>query len=390
MVSLNGAASKEKIDIPFCRPCLSGGELEYMQESVRARHISGDGDFTKKCHALLERITGSPKVLLTTSCTHALEMTALLMELKPGDEVIIPSFAFVSTVNAFALRGVKPIFIDVRFDTLNLDEGRLERMITPNTRAVVALHYAGVGCEMSIIGDIADRFGIELVEDNAHGLFGKYRGRNLGTFGSLAALSFHETKNITCGEGGALLLNDEEYFEQAEILREKGTNRSQFFRGKVEAYTWVGLGSSYLPSDMLAAFLLAQLESADAIQASRKAIWNTYHERLNGWADKAGVKLPSIPGDCRQSYHMFYMLCPSKDKRNMLIDHLKSRGILSVFHYMPLHLSPMGRKWGYQKGDCPVTEDISERLVRLPFFNCLNPEQLHFICDEVLEAGRTW
>jgi len=390
MSPITKTTSKEKIKIPFCRPCLGGKELEYIQESVRARHISGDGVFTKKCHALLERMTESHKVLLTTSCTHALEMTALLMELKPGDEVIIPSFAFVSTVNAFALRGVKPVFIDVRPDTLNLDENHLERLITPKTKAVVALHYAGVGCEMNIIGDIAGRSGIELVEDNAHGLFGKYKGRNLGTFGSMAALSFHETKNITCGEGGALLLNDEKYFEQAEILREKGTNRTQFFRGKVGAYTWVGLGSSYLPSDMLAAFLLAQLESAEDIQASRKTIWNTYHERLNGWADQAGVKLPSIPDDCRQSYHMFYMLCPSNEKRNMLIDHLKSRGILSVFHYVPLHLSPMGRKWGYQKGDCPVTEDISGRLVRLPFFNCLNSEQLKVICDAVLEAGRNW
>lgn len=390
MASITKTTSVEKIKIPFCRPSLTGRELKYMEESIRTQHISGDGVFTKKCNSLLEIVTEAPKVLLTTSCTHALEMIALLLNLKPGDEVIIPSFAYVSTVNAFALRGAKPIFIDIQPDTLNLDENQLLQLITPKTKAIVALHYAGVGCEMNIIKDIADRFGIELVEDNAHGLFGKYKGRNLGTFGSLAALSFHETKNLTCGEGGALLLNDEKYFEQAEILREKGTNRTKFFQGKVDSYTWVNLGSSYLPSDMLAAFLLAQLESVDTIQASRKLIWDYYFEQLSGWAEKTGTKLPNIPQYCQHPYHMFYMLCPSHEKRNHLIEHLKKRGILSVFHFLPLHLSPMGQKMGYKRGDYPVTENTSKRLVRLPFFNSLSQDELHYVCEAIFEASQTW
>jgi dTDP-4-amino-4,6-dideoxygalactose transaminase len=386
----NGSRNIMEYEIPFNRPCLSGNELKYIEAALRDFHISGDGVFSKRCSAYLEERIGVPKVLLTTSCTHALEMCALLLDIQPGDEVIVPSFAFVTTVNAFVLRGARPVFIDVRPDTLNLDETQLERLITARTKIIVALHYAGVGCEMDAIHAIAGQYKIAVVEDNAHGLFGRYKGRNLGTFGCLATLSFHETKNITCGEGGALLLNDEKYFERAEILREKGTNRSQFFRGEVDKYTWVDLGSSYLPSDILAAFLLAQLESSGAIQEQRKRIWQYYAEELAPWAEEKRVGLPWSPSYDEHPYHMFYMLCPSQERRSELIESLKSRGVLSVFHYLPLHLSPMGRKWGYQAGDCPVTEDISNRLVRLPFYSQLSPDDQKRVCDAIFQVSRRW
>lgn len=320
----------------------------------------------------MEARLGVPRVLLTTSCTHALEMAALLLDVQSGDDVIVPSFTFVSTANAFVLRGARPIFIDIHPDTLNLDETQLERLITARTRAIVPVHYAGVGCAMDAIMAMAARHEIVVVEDNAHGLFGRYRGRWLGTFGALATQSFHETKNITCGEGGALLINDERFVERAEILREKGTNRGRFFRGQVDKYSWVDVGSSYLPSDMLAAFLLAQLEACDRIQAYRKAIWERYHAELGEWATGNGVRLPSVPPDCDQAYHMFYLLLPSLAARQALIAHLKERGILAVFHYLPLHLSPMGQAFGGKPGDCPVTEQVSDRILRLPFFNDLS------------------
>jgi dTDP-4-amino-4,6-dideoxygalactose transaminase len=370
--------------IPFNRPYVAGNEQDYVGQAAASGHMSGDGPFTKRCHALLERELGVEKALLTTSCTHALEMAALLLALKPGDEVIAPSFTFVSTLNAFVLRGARPVFADVRPDTLNLDEARLERLITPRTRAIVVVHYAGVGCEMDAILDIAGRHGVAVVEDNAHGLFGKYRGRHLGTFGCLATQSFHETKNVSCGEGGALLINDPRYVERAEILREKGTNRSRFFRGQVDKYTWVDLGSSYLPSDLLAAFLFAQLEARQRIQTRRRQLWERYYEDLERWAMEHGVRLPVVPAQCEQAYHMFYLLLPSLEDRRDFIEHLKSRSILSVFHYLPLHLSEMGQRFGGRSGDCPVTEDISDRLVRLPFFNGLT-------CDDqerVIEAVR--
>ncbi len=358
--------------IPFNKAALCGNEMAYMTQAVEGGHISGDGAFTKKCHQLLERTLDVPKVLLTSSCTHALEMTALLLNIQPGDEVILPSFTFVSTVNAFVLRGARPVFIDVRPDTLNLDETQLERLITSRTRAIVPVHYAGVGCEMDAIMEIAERYGIPVVEDNAHGLFGKYKGKCLGTFGCLATQSFHETKNFTCGEGGALLINDPQYIERAEILREKGTNRSRFFRGQVDKYTWVDVGSSYLPSDMLAAFLYAQLEAREQVQARRKKIWETYAEHLQDWAAEHGVRLPVVPAHCEQAYHMFYLLMPSLETRQALIAHLKAQGILSVFHYLPLHLSDMGRQFGGKPGDCAVTENVSDRLLRLPFYNDLS------------------
>ncbi|GIK40302.1 MAG: dTDP-4-amino-4,6-dideoxy-D-glucose transaminase [Chloroflexota bacterium] len=364
-------SKKNTYEINFNRPTIVGKELYYISQAIHEGYSAGDAAFTKKCHAYLEQALNVPRVLLTTSCTHALEMTALLLEIQPGDEVIVPSFTFVSTVNAFVLRGAKPVFIDVRPDTLNLDETKLEQLITERTRAIVPVHYAGVGCEMDAIGAIAAKYNTSLVEDNAHGLFGKYKGRFLGTFGAFATQSFHETKNFICGEGGALLINDPAFIERAEIIREKGTNRSRFFRGQVDKYTWVDIGSSFLPSDILAAFLYAQLEARDEIQAKRQHIWHYYNEHLQEWAREQGVQLPTVPAHCEQSYHMFYMLLPSLEQRQALIDHLKGRGILSVFHYLPLHLSDMGRKFGGKAGDCPVTEEVSDRLLRLPFYNDL-------------------
>lgn len=357
--------------IPFNRPFTAGKEFEYIRQAIENMDLSGDGAITKKCHALLEQILAVPKVLLTTSCTHALEMAALLLDIQPGDEVIVPSFTFVSTINAFMLRRACPVFIDIRPDTLNLDEAQLEQLITPRTKAIVPVHYAGVGCEMNSILEIAGRYSIAVVEDNAHGLFAKYKGQYLGTFGCLATQSFHETKNFTCGEGGALLINDPQYIERAEIIREKGTNRSRFYRGQVDKYTWVDIGSSYLPSGILAAFLYAQLEAREQIQAQRRQVWEYYYENLHDWADEHGIRLPIVPTYCEQAYHMFYLLMPSLEKRQALIAHLKEQGISSVFHYLPLHLSQMGQQLGGREGDCPVTEEVSDRLLRLPFYNDL-------------------
>ncbi|BAJ64042.1 dTDP-4-amino-4,6-dideoxygalactose transaminase [Anaerolinea thermophila] len=367
--------TSQNIRIPFNRLTVVGEELTYLQQAIESGHVSGDGTFTKRCHTLLEETLGVPKALLTTSCTHALEMSALLLNIQPGDEVIVPDFTFVSTINAFVLRGAKPVFVDIRPDTLNLDETLLESKITSKTKAIVPVHYAGVGCQMDTIMDIANRYGIAVVEDNAHGLFARYRGKYLGTFGQLATQSFHETKNFSCGEGGALLINDSQFIERAEILREKGTNRSRFFRGQVDKYSWVDIGSSYLLSDMLAGFLLGQLEAREIIQSRRKEIWETYFHELQSWASQNQVRLPFIPEHCDQSYHMFYLLMPDLESRQRLIQYLKERGILSVFHYLPLHLSEMGRKYGGKLGDCPVTESISDRLLRLPFYYSLRSDE---------------
>jgi len=373
------------IKVDFNRPVIVGNEFEYMRQAIENVHISGDGVFTKKCHAFLESELGVTKALLTTSCTHALEMSAILLDIKPGDEVIIPDFTFVSTVNAFVLRGAKPVFVDVRPDTLNLDQSKLETAITPRTKAIVPVHYAGVGCEMDTIIDIANRYKIAVVEDNAHGLFGKYKGKYLGTFGSMATQSFHETKNFSCGEGGALLINDPDLAERAEIIREKGTNRSRFFRGQVDKYTWVDIGSSYLPSDLLAAFLYAQFEQHEKIQSHRKNVWHLYHSALKDWAEKQSVKLPCIPDDREQAYHMFYMLMPDLNLRQKLILYLRERGIYSVFHYLPLHLSDMGQSFGYHTGDCPVTEQVSDQLIRLPFYNDLTSNDQEQVIDAIME-----
>ena len=372
----------DEIRIPFNRPGLTGRELLYIAEAILRGHAAGDGAFTRKCHSFLEKHLGVPRVLLTTSCTHALEMAALLLDVQPGDEVVVPSFTFVSTVNAFVLRGAQPVFADIRPDTLNLDERQLPDLIGPRTKAIVPVHYAGVACEMNTILPLAREHGISVVEDNAHGLFARYQGRPLGTFGSLATQSFHETKNIICGEGGALLVNDKALIERAEILREKGTNRSRFFRGQVDKYTWVDIGSSYLPSELLAAYLYAQLEAWETIHEKRRRIWERYAEGLRPWARENGVRLPVIPAGCEQAYHMFYVIMPSLELRTGLIDNLKRRGILSVFHYLPLNLSEMGRKLGGRPGQCPVTECVSDCLVRLPFYNDFTEAEQ----DEVIDA----
>ena len=368
--------------IPFNKPSFAGNESRYIAEAIERGHISGDGHFTKRCHELLEQSLGVHKVLLTTNCTHALEMSAFLLDLKPGDEVIVPSFAFVTTANAYAVRGAKPVFVDVRPDTLNLDEKLVERAITPRTRAIIALHYAGISCEMDTLLAIAKKRGVEVIEDNAHGLYGRYKQRWLGTLGSLATQSFHETKNFTCGEGGALLVNDARFAERAEIIREKGTNRSRFLRGEVHKYTWVDLGSSYLPSDLLAAFLLAQLEARERIQQRRGEIWQRYQRELAGWAKSFGTTLPSVPAGCDPSWHLYYMLLPKSELRERFLDHLAQRGILGVFHYLPLHVSDMGKRFGGKEGDCPVAEDITTRLVRLPLFNSLTEAEQ----TDVIEA----
>jgi dTDP-4-amino-4,6-dideoxygalactose transaminase len=371
--------------IPFNKPSFEGREHEYLEAAIASGQISGDGTFTKRCHEYLEAELGVPKALLTTSCTHALEMMAILLDIKAGDEVILPAFTFVSTANAFVLRGAKPVFIDVRPDTLNFDERQLEELVTERTRAAVPVHYAGVGCEMDAIMDVARRRNVAVVEDNAHGLFGRYQGKLLGTFGSLATQSFHETKNFSCGEGGALIINDERYTERAEVIREKGTNRSRFFRGQIDKYTWTDLGSSYLPSDLLAAILLAQFEARDRIQTARSFIWERYHEALGAWAGRNGATLPVVPPDREQTFHMFYLLMPSLDARQRLIAHMKSLGIMSVFHYVPLHLSDMGRSFGGRAGQCPVTEDVSDRLLRLPFYTHLSESDQARVVDAVLE-----
>ncbi len=369
-------------DIPFNRAFTTGNEIVYMAQAMAAGHISGDGRYTRRCQTWLEQTTHAHRALLTTSCTHALEMAALLLEIAPGDEVILPSFTFVSTVNAFVLRGARPVFIDIRRDTLNLDESLLSGKITARTRAIVVVHYAGVGCEMDAILKTAGAHGIPVVEDNAHGLFGQYKGRRLGSLGTLATQSFHETKNISCGEGGALLINAPHLVERAEIIREKGTDRSRFFRGQVDKYTWTDIGSSYVLSDLLAAFLWAQAEAWQDIQHRRQRIWETYHRELSGWAGRAGVLLPTIPEHCQHPYHMYYLLMPSLETRQRLIEHLKTQRILSVFHYLPLHLSRMGVSLGGEPGDCPVTEDLSDRLLRLPLYASMQPEDQ----ERVLQA----
>jgi len=378
--------------IPFNRSSLQGRELDYIHETIKVGQVAGDQMFSSKCQQLLQKSIAVQKALVTTSCTHALEMAALLLSLKEGDEVIVPSFTFVSTANAFVLRGATPIFCDIRSDTLNLDEAKLESLITPRTKAIVPVHYAGVGCEMDAISEIANRRGIAVIEDNAHGLFGKYKGQWLGTFGQMATQSFHETKNITCGEGGALLVNDPSLAERAEIIREKGTNRSRFFRGQVDKYSWVDIGSSYVMSDILAAFLYGQLEQWQNIQAKRRSIWERYNLELSAWADARDIRRPLIPPHCEQAYHMYYLLMPTLDSRTRFIEYLASQGIKAVFHYLPLHLSSFSERnqlgaWSEErKAECPVTEDVSDRLVRLPFYTSITDGN-H---GRVIEAVQAW
>jgi dTDP-4-amino-4,6-dideoxygalactose transaminase len=368
--------------IPFTRPGLLATALPKLQQALASGRLGGDGPFCRQAEKLLEDIVGTRRALVTTSCTHALEMSALLLDLAPGDEVIVPAFTFVSTVNAFVLRGARPVFADVRPDTLNLDERQLPSLITARTKAIVPVHYAGVGCELDQILATAAAAGAVVIEDNAHGLFGSYRGKPLGTFGAFATQSFHDTKNVTCGEGGALLVNEARFVERAEILREKGTNRSRFFRGQIDRYTWVDVGSSYVLSDLLGALLVAQLEVRDEIQRRRARIWHRYQAELAEWAAARGFRLPVVPAHCEQSFHMFYLLMPGP-ARTAFIDHLKARGVQAVFHYQSLHLSPMGLLHGGVAGSCPVTERATDELVRLPLYNELDDADQSIVIDAV-------
>jgi dTDP-4-amino-4,6-dideoxygalactose transaminase len=371
--------------IPFNRPHLTGNELDYIAQAHANGHLAGNGQFSKQCASWLEERTGSGKALLTHSCTAALEMSAILSGVGPGDEVVMPSFTFVSTANAFVLRGATPVFVDIRPDTLNLDQSRIEEAITSRTRAIVVVHYAGVGCEMDPILEIARRHDLLVIEDAAQGIMADYRDRPLGSIGHLAALSFHETKNIISGEGGALLINDPRFEERAEIIWEKGTNRSQFFRGEVDKYTWVDVGSSYLPGEIVAAFLWAQMEGADAITQRRLAIWARYHEAFAELEASGQVRRPIVPDHCRHNAHMYYLLLPDADTRTAFIARLAANGVHSVFHYVPLHSSPYGRSVGRAAGDLSRTDDISGRLVRLPLWLGLEEHQDRVI-DAVIDA----
>ena len=354
--------------IPFNKPYMTGKELLYIAEAHSLGHLSGDGTFTHKCTQWLERRTGSGKALLTHSCTAALEMAAILADIKPGDEIIMPSYTFVSTANAFVLRGGVPVFVDIRSDTLNIDESFIEGAVTPRTKAIVPVHYAGVGCAMDTISDIALRRGLLVIEDAAQGIMSEWNGRALGSIGHLGAYSFHETKNIIAGEGGALLVNDGRFIERAEIIREKGTNRSQFFRGQVDKYTWVDVGSSYLPGEVIAAFLWAQMEEARIITEKRLEIWNWYHEALAPLESEGMLRRPVIPSGCKHNAHMYYIILESLEKRTSLIQRLGEAGVSAVFHYVPLHSSPAGRKYGRVHGSLNVSESISDRLLRLPLW----------------------
>ena len=368
--------------IKFNQPELVGTELKYITQALGSGHIAGGGEFTGRCQQLLEQELGVARAFLTTSCTAALEMAALLLAFEPGDEIVIPAFTFVSLANAFALRGAVPVFADVRADTLNIDESKLSERLTSKTRAVAVMHYAGIACEMDSIQQLLSRRNIVVIEDNAHGLFGSYDGRPLGSFGGVATQSFHQTKNFTCGEGGALLINDRELIARAEIIWEKGTDRLRFLRGQVEKYTWVDLGSSYLPSEILAACLWAQLEARKEIAEQRSQRWNHYHSNLQEWAREQGVQLPAVPTRAGNAFHLYYLVLPSRSTRDELIDYLSAREIETAFHYVPLHLSKMGRAFGGSPGQCPVAEALSERLLRLPFHTRLTRADQ----DRVIEA----
>jgi dTDP-4-amino-4,6-dideoxygalactose transaminase len=371
--------------IPFNRPHATGNELAYITEAQRERHLSGDGSFTKRCHQWIEQHTGCARALLTQSCTSALDLAALLLDLKPGDEVIMPSFTFVSTANAFVLRGAVPVFVDIREDTLNLDETLIEAAITPRTRAIVPVHYAGVACEMDAIAAIAARHGLRIVEDAAQGIMSGYKGRPLGAIGDIGCFSFHETKNVISGEGGSLLVNDSGLVQTAEIMREKGTDRGRFFRGEVDKYTWQDVGSSFLPSEITAAFLWAQLEQAERITADRIAIWRRYHEMLAPLEQRGVLRRPIIPPDCQHNGHIYYILLETADERRRVLAELKAKDIHAVFHYVPLHSSPAGMRFGRNAGDLAMTISQAERLVRLPMWLGLSQSQQRRVC-EVLRA----
>jgi dTDP-4-amino-4,6-dideoxygalactose transaminase len=369
--------------IPFNKPFVVGKELYYIAQSVLGSCTAGDGEYSKKCQQLMQEKFSAPRVLLTTSCTSALEMAAILCDVHPGDEVILPSYTFVSTANAFHMRGARLKFVDIRRDTLNLDESLLEDAVTERTVAIVPVHYAGVACEMDRIMEIAGQCGAYVIEDAAQGVNARYKDSYLGTIGDMGAYSFHETKNIICGEGGAILVNNPSFFERAEIIREKGTNRSQFFRGEVDKYTWVDTGSSYLPSDILAAFLYAQLEHMEEITEKRRTLWGKYYEKLEPLASRGLITLPRICADCQSNHHMFQILVDGKETRADLIKYLRLRDIWAVFHYVPLHTSPVGRSMGYRAGMLPVTEELSERLLRLPLYYDLQERELDLVVDSI-------
>ncbi len=369
--------------IPFNKPYMTGKELWYISQAHHNSQLSGDGPFTKEVHSILEKLTGTSKALLTHSCTGALEMSAILADIEPGDEVILPSFTFVSTANAFALRGARLVFVDIREDTLNLDENLLEEAITEKTRAIVPVHYAGVACEMDTIIDIANRYNLLVVEDAAQGVGAFYKNRALGTIGQMGTYSFHETKNITSGEGGALLINDKRFMERAEIIREKGTNRSKFFRGQVDKYTWVDMGSSYLPGEIVAAFLKAQLEEVDFINQKRKEIWNHYNNGLHDLEKKGYLRRPVIPGYAEHNAHMYYIIVNTEEIRDSLIHWLMEKEIVSVFHYLPLHKSDYGQKLGYSESNLKFTELMSSRIIRLPMYTELSMENVDRVIDEI-------
>ena len=371
--------------IPFNRPYATGNELAYLTEAQRQGHLSGDGSFTQRCHHWIEQRTGCVKALLTQSCTSALDLAALLLKLEPGDEVIMPSFTFVSTANAFVLRGAVPVFVDIREDTLNLDEKLIEAAITPRTRAIVPVHYAGVSCEMDTIAAIATRHRLAIVEDAAQGVMAGYKGRPLGAIGDIGCFSFHETKNIISGEGGSLLVNDPELVQSAEIMREKGTDRGRFFRGEVDKYTWQDVGSSFLPSEITAAFLWAQLEQAERITAERIAVWRRYHEMLAPLEQRGVLRRPVIPPDCQHNGHIYYVLLETAEDRARVLAELNRNGINAVFHYVPLHSSPAGMRFGRAAGELAVTTSQSGRLIRLPMWLGLSESQQQRVC-EVLRA----
>lgn len=373
--------SPAEIRIPFNRPYLTGRELEYISEAHANHHLSGDGPFTKRCNAWLERTVGCPRALLTHSCTAALEMAAILADIGPGDEVIMPSFTFVSTANAFVLRGGVPVFVDVREDTLNIDESKIEAAVTPKTRAIVVVHYAGVACEMDAIQAIASRHGLLVIEDAAQAVLASYKGRPLGGLGALGALSFHETKNILCGEGGALLINDPRLVARAEVIREKGTDRSRFARGELDKYTWVDLGSSFLPGEVVAAFLWAQMQAAETITGRRLAIWARYHEAFAGLERSGRARRPVVPPDTTPNAHNYYLLVRDAETRPRFIENLRADGIHAVFHYVPLHDSPGGKRFGRASGSMAVTRSVADRLVRLPLWLGLEDRQ-----DEVIDS----
>jgi dTDP-4-amino-4,6-dideoxygalactose transaminase len=371
--------------IPFNRPTTAPESARYVREALDNGPLAGNGPFTRRAESILKEVSGAGKALLTSSCTAALEMAAQLLHGEPGDEVIVPSFTFVSTANAFAVHGMRPVFADCRPDTLNVDASTLLPLIGPRTRAAVVMHYGGVACEMDDILALGRQHGFTVIEDNAHGLFGKYKGRPLGSLGSMATQSFHETKNVTCGEGGALLLNDPRLVDRAEIIREKGTNRSRFFRGEVDKYTWVDRGSNYLASELQSACLVGQLETRATAQAKRCSIWQRYDLALKDWARANDVRLPVVPTHCEHPSHLYYVLLPDPTGRPALIEHLKKQGILAVFHYIPLHLSPMGQRLGGTAGACPVAEDVSERLLRLPFYTDLSADDQAAVIDAVCQ-----